>query len=226
MAEEHKIRDITFILKDLLKVIKVVTLYPDDNPLPTSLRRSFSEKLESIVEDYGDMSFSVDAETLTFEKEIVYESKSKEDNLAGLFYDAGITLVSFRDGLFVDEIYQFLDVIKKYLNSNPKNADMVVSANFKLGQLYEGKNNITNSLKYYKKTIATYRMLKKRTGEEAIAQAAESQFKLTYELYKKLRSIKIPKNPRSQQKRKRKSLLQRKRQKQRPNLKQKLNPKR
>ncbi len=125
MAEETKIRDITYILKDLLKVIKVVTLYPEDNPLPTSLRRSFSEKLESVVEDYGEMNFAVDAETLTFEKEIVYESKSKEDNLAGLFYDAGITLVSFRDGLFVDEIYQFLDVIKRYLNSNDKSLDLI-----------------------------------------------------------------------------------------------------
>ena len=68
MAENNKIRDITFILKDLLKVIKVVTLYPEDNPLPASLRRSFSEKLESLVEDYGEMAFSVDTDTLTYEK--------------------------------------------------------------------------------------------------------------------------------------------------------------
>lgn len=125
MAENNKIRDINFILKDLLKVIKVVTLYPEDNPLPTSLRRSFAEKLESLVEDYGEMSFSVDAETLTFENEIVYESKSQEDNLAGIFYDAGITQFTICDGLFIDEIYLFLDAVKKYINSSDKSLDLV-----------------------------------------------------------------------------------------------------
>ncbi len=125
MTEKNKIRDITFILKDLLKVIKVVTLYPKDNPLPTSLRRSFSEKLESIVEDYGEMTFSIDTTTLTFEDEIVYESKSEEDNLAKIFYDAGITQFKICDGLFVDEIYLFLDAIKKYINSNDKSVDLV-----------------------------------------------------------------------------------------------------
>ncbi len=125
MAENNKIQDITFILKDLLKVIKVVTLYPEDNPLPTSLRRSFSEKLESLVEEYGEMSFSIAEDTMTYEKEIVYESKSKEDNLAGIFYDTGITQLIICDGLFVDEIYQFLDVIKQYINSNDKSLDLV-----------------------------------------------------------------------------------------------------
>ena len=125
MAENNKIRDISLILKDLLKVIKVVTLYPEDNPLPTSLRRSFSEKLESIVEEHGQLSFLVDASSLTFEKEIIYESKSDDDNLAGIFYNAGITQFTFCDGLFVDEIYRFLDVIKLYINSNDKSLDLV-----------------------------------------------------------------------------------------------------
>ena len=39
----HKrIKDVTLILRDLLKVIKVVSMYPEDNPLPQSLRRGGS----------------------------------------------------------------------------------------------------------------------------------------------------------------------------------------
>ena len=48
-----KFQDISLILKDLLKVIKVVSMYPEDNSLPQSMKRSFSEKLESIVEEYN-----------------------------------------------------------------------------------------------------------------------------------------------------------------------------
>lgn len=125
MAEENKIEDISLIIKDLLKVIKVVSMYPADNPLPTSLRRSFAEKLEWIVDEYGELSFEVESEVLSFEDEVIYVSKSSEDNLAGIFYDAGITEFTFVPGLFVDEIYLFLDAVKDYINSTDKSIDLI-----------------------------------------------------------------------------------------------------
>lgn len=125
MTEKQKLKDIAFILKDLLKVIKVVSIYPENNPLPASLRRSFSEKLESVVDEYGELIFNVENDHLTYDEEIVYESKSKEENLAAIFYEAGITEISFIPGLDVLEIYSFLDAVKLYINSNDKSLDLV-----------------------------------------------------------------------------------------------------
>ena len=53
-SRSERLTEIAFILKDLLKVIKVVSMYPEDNPLPHSMRRSFAEKLVDLVELYGD----------------------------------------------------------------------------------------------------------------------------------------------------------------------------
>ena len=123
-TSDKKIEDISLILKDLLKVIKVVSMYPEDNPLPQSLRRSFAEKLESIVDDYGEIKVAVFENAMTYRGDTVFSSSAKEENLAGIFYSAGITEISFKPGLGVLEIYKLLDVIKAYINGPDKSQDL------------------------------------------------------------------------------------------------------
>jgi len=118
----HKeLEDIRLILKDFLKVIKVVSMYPANNPLPQSLRQSFAEKLEWVAQSYGPIDIMVDKDSLIFKEEIVYKDRSKEESLAGLFFNTGITRFSFKQTLSVDEIYKLLDVFKDFLNA-PKNS--------------------------------------------------------------------------------------------------------
>ena len=118
----HKeLEDIRLILKDFLKVIKVVSMYPANNPLPQSLRQSFAEKLQSIAQEYGPIEVMVDKDSLTCKNEIVYRDRSKEESLAGLFFNTGITRFSFKETLSVEEIYKLLDVFKDFLNA-PKNS--------------------------------------------------------------------------------------------------------
>ncbi|MBT4761218.1 MAG: tetratricopeptide repeat protein [Bdellovibrionaceae bacterium] len=89
---------------------------------------------------------------------------------------------------------------KKYMNLNPKDPNYVVAATFKIAKLYEKNKNKKKYLKWYGKTIAVYKSLRNRVEYEAKEYAAESQFKLTYEIYLKFKAIKIPKNPAAQQK--------------------------
>ena len=123
-SSERKIQDVSLILKDFLKVIKVVSMYPEDNPLPQSLRRSFAEKMEAIVDDHGDIQITVRKDCLHFEGTTVFENRSKEENLAGILYDAGITEITLKGGLEVLEVYKLLDVIKIYLNTPDKSQDL------------------------------------------------------------------------------------------------------
>ncbi len=121
---DRKLTDISLILRDWLKVIKVVSMYPEDNPLPQSLKRSFAEKLESIVDDHGEIALGVHEHTMIYNGDSVFHNRSREENLAGIFYDAGITEITFKPGLEVLEIYKLLDVIKGYLNAPDKSQDL------------------------------------------------------------------------------------------------------
>ena len=127
-------KEIGFILKDLLKVVKVVSMYPADNPLPQSMRLSFGEKLVSIVKEYGGFRIRVTKGVLEYNGEIVYEDKSKEESLAGLFFDAGITEFEFRPdlkvddvykpGLKVDDVFKLLDAVRAYLNAPGRSEEL------------------------------------------------------------------------------------------------------
>ncbi len=124
LNRERCLKDIGLIIRDLLKVIKVVTMYPEGNPLPQSLRRSFAERLASLVEDYGDLKFIVNRNDLTYDGEVVFTDSGKEEGLASLFFEVGITSFTFKDGLDVPEIYKLLDVIKDYQNAHDRTQDL------------------------------------------------------------------------------------------------------
>lgn len=128
-------KEIGFILKDLLKVVKVVSMYPADNPLPQSMRRSFAEKLVGLVKESGSFQICVAKGVLKYNGEVVYEDKSKEEALASLFFDSGITEFEFRPGsklngfeirpgLEVDDVYKLLDAVRTYLNSPGHSEDL------------------------------------------------------------------------------------------------------
>ncbi|MFQ5499062.1 MAG: HEAT repeat domain-containing protein [Candidatus Zixiibacteriota bacterium] len=119
-----KIKDITYILRDLLKVIKVVSLYPETNPLPQSLKQSFSEKLVSLVEEHGEIGITVGKDYLALAGETVFQDRSKEENLAAIFFETGITDFTFKAGLEVDDIYSLLDAIRVYLNAPNRTQDL------------------------------------------------------------------------------------------------------
>ena len=120
----RKQEDLRLILKDFLKVIKVVSMYPEDNPLPQSLKRTFAERLVDLVEDYGPLAFRVKADRIHYENETVFQDRSREESLAHLFFETGITSFTFKAGFEVDNVYGLLDAIKKYQNTNRRTADL------------------------------------------------------------------------------------------------------
>lgn len=122
---ERQLEDIRLIIKDLLKVVKVVSLYPESNPLPQNMKRSFSEKFESIIDNYGDIKLTVEKDSLIYADETVYSDQNKEEALVSLLFDSGILTITFKSGLDVNEIYRFLDIIKTGINTPGNNYDLV-----------------------------------------------------------------------------------------------------
>jgi hypothetical protein len=121
---DKRVADVSLILKDLLKVIKVVSLYPENNPLPQSLRRTFAERLVNLIEEHGDIKVRVERDKLYLGDDSVFTDRSKEESLAGLLFGTGICRLSFKAGLSVTGIYSFLDVIKSHQNSADRTADL------------------------------------------------------------------------------------------------------
>ena len=125
--QTRQIEDIRLILRDFLKVIKIVAMYPESNPLPQSMMRAFSGRLVDLVADYGELEFRISAESFLFHGENVFTDKSKDESLAGLFFESGITRLTFKAGLEADDLYKLLDAIKTYQNADRLSRDLVAA---------------------------------------------------------------------------------------------------
>ena len=120
----QRLTEIRTLLKDLLKVIKVVTMYPEDNPLPQGMRRSFAERLAEHIEEYGQIQIVAGRDTLTCDGETVFIDRTKEEALAGLFFETGITTFTFMESFDVENAFKLLDTIKKYMNTPGRTLDL------------------------------------------------------------------------------------------------------
>jgi len=117
--------DIKVLLRDLKKLLKVLTLYPDDNPLPVKMRRSFGGRFTELVEVYSGFVFTIRPSEIVYNREIVYQDQGQDETLAAFFYNAGIIQLEFREGLALPEFNAFLDLLGTYLNDRSQNRDLV-----------------------------------------------------------------------------------------------------
>jgi len=121
---QHDPDSVGLILRDFLKVIKVVCMYPADNSLPQSLRQSFAGRLIDMIEDGGGFSLEVDKTAILYNGEIVYRDRSHEENLAALLFAGGITRFTFGVMITVDDVYVLLDTFKTCLNTPESDRDL------------------------------------------------------------------------------------------------------
>jgi hypothetical protein len=117
--------DIKILLRDLRKILKVLTLYPVDNPLPTKMRGSFSPRFVEVVEESNGLVFGIRPNEIVYNREVVYQDQNKEDTLAAIFYNAGVIHLEFSEGLTSEEFTAFLDSLKEYLNDKSLDRDLV-----------------------------------------------------------------------------------------------------
>jgi hypothetical protein len=117
-------REIQIVLKDLLKVIKVVSMYPPDNPLPQSLKQSFAERLVDLVSERHGLSLRIEKGKMFEGKEAVFEDHPPDEALAAILFDAGITRLEFSASLNCDNVHELLEVFRRHQNREDNSGDL------------------------------------------------------------------------------------------------------
>lgn len=124
-AFENRVAEhIHLILRDFLKVIKVISMYPPDNPMPQSMQQSFAERLVDLVDEHQGLKFQIEKGKIFWNGEEVYEDKSREEALAAIFFDAGITVFQLSPGLNWDDVKALLKVIRRHQNKEETARDL------------------------------------------------------------------------------------------------------
>jgi hypothetical protein len=113
-------------ISELIKTIKVVSVYPENNPLPIKLRESFSERFSEFVVQCGKIRLVIGRDTISYDGKPVYRDTSDDEKPASLFHNAGITEISFGPTFGYEQANQFLVMMKKFLNRAEGSDDLVM----------------------------------------------------------------------------------------------------
>jgi HEAT repeat protein len=123
--QENRRKDFESVLRDLLKTVKVICTYPAGNPLPQSVRRSFCEKLVGTIRQHGEVIIDVEQGQLLLDDQPVFVDRSKEERLAGLFFDSGVTGIKIDGAIDEAQVSSFLNVMAEHYASGRKAEDLV-----------------------------------------------------------------------------------------------------
>ncbi|MFH2035914.1 MAG: HEAT repeat domain-containing protein [Candidatus Zixiibacteriota bacterium] len=122
---EIDFKELGQILYDLMKTIKVISVYPDNNPIPMKLKESFIYRFTDLIREYGGLKLAVDRNQLLINSKVVFEDRSDEEALALIFHYSGITEIQFTAQFETAQANQFFKAIKSYINREDGCEDLV-----------------------------------------------------------------------------------------------------
>lgn len=111
METAEDIREIRDIFQTLIKAKKTIRMYPQNNPVYQKNLEEAYEKFRGFLDYKDDLVLRISQNTIYYETEQVYHNTEKEDNLALFFFKDGLRQLTFKKGLDVRELEEFLKII-------------------------------------------------------------------------------------------------------------------
>ena len=107
--ESDKVKD---IIQSLTKAYSALKIYPIENPAVINSTMVFADKLVDFLKEYEEMRIGIQEFSLTFNEEIIHSDGEKKKSLPFLLYKDGMRELSFHEGLDLEEIGDFLEIVK------------------------------------------------------------------------------------------------------------------
>lgn len=96
----------------LTKTVRAAQLYVATNPLLRGFVDDLGRKLDVLWDDVRELTFQVEEHSLRWRTASVYQGEPTPDNLAFQFFKDGIRRLTFLPGAELDELREFVDVIR------------------------------------------------------------------------------------------------------------------
>ena len=99
------------VVDGILKAKKLLKMYPSNNPIYEKTSEEVYNKFKNIFDFTNELSLKIHQNEIIFNKEQIYHSPSKDDNLAFFFFKDGIRDITFLSGLSREEFEDFISIL-------------------------------------------------------------------------------------------------------------------
>jgi HEAT repeat protein len=121
----EKLRQVKELLSFVVRTLKTLFLYPQNNPIPQEFKRNLFEKFSQFLDEYEELKLVTEQNKLLLLGEVVYEDSGGEEGMALAMYRDGIREIVFQNGLKQEELENFLESLKVALQSKSGEDDLV-----------------------------------------------------------------------------------------------------
>jgi HEAT repeat protein len=111
-GEKPEFLVVRHLLDHFIRALKNVMIYPKDNPVPQELKKNLSKRFTDFFENCDELNLKVTSSQLRYGEEVVYEDQTREEGLAFALYRDGIREIGFKKKVSLEELSEFLEILK------------------------------------------------------------------------------------------------------------------
>ena len=107
----------TEFFSSLAKAVKARLVYPSSSKLPTQFKKDLVLKATELLENIDVLDYKITSNNILYGDTSVYESSSRTENFAHVFFRDGLVGLSFRQGIDEDELGRLVNLIAKMMRT-------------------------------------------------------------------------------------------------------------
>jgi hypothetical protein len=111
MELSEEIKEARDILQNIVKAKKTFRMYPQNNPIYMKTLEESYAKFRHYFDYKDSLSLKIKQNSISYDSEQIYSNQEKEDNLALFFFKDGLRELTFKKGMLLEELEEFLKIV-------------------------------------------------------------------------------------------------------------------
>lgn len=126
MELSEEIKEARDILQNIVKAKKTFRMYPQNNPIYMKTLEEAYAKFRHYFDYKDSLSLKIKQNSIYYDSEQIYFNQEKEDNLALFFFKDGLRELTFKKGMFLEELEEFLKITAMDFDRDAVDDDIVI----------------------------------------------------------------------------------------------------
>ncbi|TFG35361.1 MAG: hypothetical protein E4H45_02970, partial [Nitrospirales bacterium] len=126
MELSEEIKEARDILQNIVKAKKTFRMYPQNNPIYMKTLEESYAKFRHYFDYKDSLSLKIKQNSIYYDSEQIYFNQEKEDNLALFFFKDGLRELTFKKGMLLEELEEFLKITAMDFDRDAVNDDIVI----------------------------------------------------------------------------------------------------
>jgi HEAT repeat protein len=126
MELSEEIKEARDILQNIVKAKKTFRMYPQNNPIYMKTLEESYAKFRQYFDYKDSLSLKIKQNSIYYGSEQIYFNQEKEDNLALFFFKDGLRELTFKKGMLLEELEEFLKIVAMDFDRDAVDDDIVI----------------------------------------------------------------------------------------------------